>query len=201
MAGAGDMPLGIGIGFLFGFLNVFIEWVDKWIGQALMVNILPKTEYPIILINEYYGFSQIIFTLLLAATALSLIYTIETRFMQRKIPFISYALLLGCVLLVVGIHWIPMLGVGLVLIFGATIVGVLNVVMLYGRAAWESSGVIRYRMIAIPLGLLLVVLFSIDFGGWSLPHEVEAVERIIEKGIAILGLFLIYWGMHLKIHK
>ncbi len=179
--------------YFFVALNYFQSELFPWIKRDAEIQIIPEIEVPGFI---SFRLDQIIFLLLIIVSDLFMTKQIEQRVGRFKHLYLTYMLISAAIALALPpfLLGVPLLPDILTLYaMGVLLITFMRLFYLYLRIAWDSSGAVRAKSLAIGFGLILP-LIAVVLGSNLIPSYPD-LSRILMDCVTVFSIYLLYWGL------
>ncbi|MHA1341884.1 MAG: hypothetical protein ACTSRZ_18535 [Promethearchaeota archaeon] len=189
-----NMLKGFGFTFLTGSIAYLSDILNTWIPRETHYPFYPSVKfYSTLFPTISLRFDQIIFLTLILISDIFMMFEIEKIIGRRKKPIMT--ILLGVsVIFNLFIFIIPsILDFSMLFYIVILSITICQIIVIYASVIKNSEGIIRYKSLAMLLGILIPV--SMAFVGGILVPGHSSISYMISNILGIVSVFLIKFGL------
>ncbi len=179
--------------YLFVTFNYLQSEVIAWLRRDAQIVIYPEINLPGAI---HFRLEQLVFILLIIVSDLFMTREIERRVGHFKHLYLTYMLESAAIALILTpfLQAVPVI-IDILTIYtiGVSVFTFMRIFYLYVRIAWDSSGAIRWKSLAIGVGLILP-LVTLLVGG-NLTPSYPDISYILMDGVTVFSAYLLYRGL------
>ncbi len=179
--------------YLFVAFNFLQSEATAWLRRDALINVYPELNLAGAI---HFRLDQLVFIILIIVSDLFMTRAIEKRVGHFKHLYLTHLLESAAIALILTpfLQSVPVL-IDILTIYtlGVMIITFGRIFYLYLRIAWDSSGAVRMKSLAIGVGLILP-LVTLLVGG-NLTPSYPDISNIIMDGLTVFSTYLLYRGL------